>query len=725
MGGVQTEWSRTTMSTNNILTHFRIYSSSNENGLNYSFVLTTAQLFKIMGCCAAKNLVLDGGVKADGPVTRTQQINHKRSSAPSSRTKPGQRSTKNKEIISTDGIDILSDDSGSKSGNKFDIFIVKQEHTQKDGNNKNGATTQGKNETGNRKRSQDKENVNPGANYARNNKKAKTVQNQDSSEHIVDLFQASSVKGLPQNKDAKPSQKKVINHEGVYDTLDIDSINSNESTTTHAGFNDPAVIEAFDDIFGSGDQFKTLKGTPELQRKKKVHVIPTGLEEDEIGSAIGRKGLLTLGGTSNISDPTSPRSDASQTFEVEVKGEDGDQISNDIDMMSDDSGYVLCETDADPTIIDTNRTKLIEVLPNGDLRTIHVNQEFHNNRNQAQYENKPSKANYGMFHFGKPKPMDPPKNQRNRGDNSRLSNTLNEEHSIIGAIPPAVGLSNGIQGLLHVAPADKSKSTYSYQYKGDSPSTNKRPGTSNGKNRNPPEKENDPPPNTNKVRGLIQVMPTDNPTKYSYKPPPSRSSRRESNRDPDITEFQSKILSDISTSNNNNELDSDEEIKINLTPERSRKNRPKSSYSVRRHSTYETQPHRLESEDYSNLTTQKSGSTIGLQGDSLNLYGNVTDTDVTVNIMSNKAARVLGLETEMESSRPPLVPCDETENSNTNQKDLSHLKFPKENMILRTNTKARGMNSVMDTRLGSNRREFGTHVTERAMLPGWSRHLPP
>ncbi len=714
---------------NTIFTYFRIYSSSNQNGLNYTFACATldyfggpAQFLQTMGCCAAKNLVLDGGVKADEPVTRTQQINHKRSSGPSSRTKPGQRNTKNKEVISTDGIDFLSDDSGTKTSNKFDIFIVKQEHSQKDGNNNKGATTQGKNETGNRKRTQDKENVNPGASYRTNHKKAKTTQNQDSSDHIVDLFQASLVKSLPQIKDEKSPNKNIPKTAGVYDTLDIDSINSNESTTTHAGFSDPTVIEAFDDIFGSGDHFKTLKGTPELQRKKKVHVIPTGLEEDEIGSAIGRKGLLTLGGTSNISDVTSPRSDQSPGYEAEVKGEDGDQISNDIDMMSDGSGYVLCETDADPTIIDTNRTKLIEVLPNGDLRTVRVNQDFHNNnKTQPQYENKPSQANYGMFHFGKPKPMDPPKNQNNRGDNSRLSNTIDKDHSIIGAIPPAVGLSNGIQGLLHVAPADKSKSIYSYQYKGDTPSTNQRP----GKNMNTPDTQNNPPPNTNKVRGLIQVMPTDNPSKYSYKPPPSRSPRRESTQDPEITEFQSKILSDISTSNNNNELDSEQEININLTPERSRKNRPKSSYSVRRHSTYDTQPHRMQSEDYSNLTAQKSGSTLGLQGESVSLYGNVTDTDVTVNIMSNKAARVLGLEAEMESLGPPLVPSDEKENSNPPQKDLSHLKFPKENMILRANTKARGMNSVLDTRLGSNQREFGTHVTERATLPGWSRHLPP
>ena len=184
---------------------------------------------------------------------------------------------------------------------------------------------------------------------------------------------------------------------------------------------------------------------------------------------------------------------------------------------------------------------------------------------------------------------------------------------------PVIKRSNMPQ-IIQVTSVEKSKTKYSYQYSENYCGQLERPGS---RMNNKPVceatdiyQDDTMPYHGTRRGGLIQVVPKENTSSYSYKAPnpptetlggkpPIRVTRTKEVND----NFRDLVIKEFVKGQLDGEADENDEIVCSrlTTPERDRKNRPKSSYSIRNTGRHNVHPSPLETNEDFHFSSNHAG----------------------------------------------------------------------------------------------------------------------
>ena len=267
--------------------------------------------------------------------------------------------------------------------------------------------------------------------------------------------------------------------------------------------------------------------------------------------------------------------------------------------------------------------------------------------------------------------------------------------------------------IIQVTSVEKSKTKYSYQYSENYYDQLERPGSRmNNKPANGAThfyQDDIKPYHGTRRGGLIQVVPKENTSSYSYKAPnpptealggkpPITVTRTKEVKD----NFTDLVIKEFVNGQLDGEADEDDEAVYNrlTTPERDRKNRPKSSYSIRNTGRRNVHLPPLQTNEDSHFTSNYAGK-----------VKDTTNHDVTLSITSTKASKALDLEVI-----PPIISYNKFVSDKSNiltggsvPKLESGENIPRDSVILGSKMKSTNFLRRMGLR----------------PLPQWSRHLPP
>ena len=370
--------------------------------------------------------------------------------------------------------------------------------------------------------------------------------------------------------------------------------------------------------------FSHIKSTPELKRSN-VRVIPAGKKKkDNNPDHHQREQTMGSGGRSGIGDTRDSVQGMAtkRLYEKEINGDvevkDHDDVSTDLSSSGSCILMVLSETE----VVD------VEVKTDNGIKVYSVADE---NCQFPEQIMKEGTVHYAQFESDFRKATPPTVSQPQSG-------------------PPKFHvIKRSVPQIIQVTSVEKSKTKYSYQYSGNYYGQLERPG---GRMNNKPtvgaaelSQDDIIPYHGARRGGLIQVVPKENTSSYSYKAaiPPAEPQVRKPT--PGVTasskevkdNFADLVIKEVVNSHLDGAIsfgkadENDEAVHNRLTtPERDRRNRPKSSYSIRNTGRNNVDPPLLEPNENSNFS--------GSHADKFR------DHDVTRNMTSNKASKVLGLE---------------------------------------------------------------------------------